>query len=75
MARGLKLIQLDLNPLIEDLRIAIIYTEHGVFIDEDGVLAEAKITEFLMHLDPMNFYRGHDNNVYPKFEIKEINIY
>lgn len=34
----------------------------------------SKVTEFLKEMNPVKFYLGWNNKVYPKFEIKKIKI-
>jgi len=52
---------------------ADVHSDLGLYVDEEGKTAHLKISEYLQTLTDVP-YLGHDNNIYPKYIVKEVEI-
>lgn len=74
MKKALKLLKVSFDNIENLLSNSIIKEEIGIFIENEELSAQGKISQFFKNLPPFKFYVGHDGEVYPKFIIEEINV-
>ena len=47
----------------------------GIFIDTEKQTAASKISAFVSSIDDISLYFGKDKQVYPKYEVEEIEVF
>ena len=70
MTEGFRLVRIDFDNLENKADAALISTELGVFLDDAGATAYAKVQDFLHdEVEPHTHYLGHNKEVYPQYKL------
>lgn len=73
MKEALKLVKISFDSM--ENHNPVTEKEIGIFVENDSLSAHGKASEYIdKMLPPVKLYLGYDGKLYPRFELRPVNI-